>query len=226
MVEISLSGSGEGAGWVTGRRYSTKSFRPNRNPLDYFKPKRIHDPFRTKPGGDEKGWVTNYPSVVAARVFVILRNYSKRFPAWFLYRTPRLSVAKEVCMGSLIRWIQPNQVYELTMRTVDRQFLFAPNHHPKNPLIADTCPINALNMNNDIIPESSIINTVGSSIGRALKNYPVQLHSFELNINHPHEQFSVTEEQRPNLPGFLRSAHSLIARGVNRIWERLVWGQA
>ena len=123
-------------------------------------------------------------------------------------------------MGSLIRWIQPNQVYESTIRTVDRQFLFAPNHHPKNPLIADTCPLNALDMNNDIIPESSIINTVGSSIGRALKKYPVQLHSFELNINHPHEQFSVTEEQRPNLPGFLRSAHSLIARGVNRTWER------
>ena len=66
---------------------------------------------------------------------------------------------KEVCMGSIIRWIQPNQVYELTMRTVDRQFLFTPNHHPRHPLLADTCPRDALNMNNDIIPESSITTT-------------------------------------------------------------------
>ncbi len=123
-------------------------------------------------------------------------------------------------MGSLIRWVQPNQVYELTMRTVDRQFLFKPNHHPKNPLLADTCPRNALDMNNDILPEPSIINTIGSAVGRALERYPVQIHCFEFNINHPHEQFSVTEEQRPNLPGFLRSTHSLIARGVNRTWER------
>ena len=123
-------------------------------------------------------------------------------------------------MGSLIRWVQPNRVYELTMRTVDRQFLFKPNHHQENPLLADTCPPDALNMNNDIIPEPSIINTIGSAVGRALAQYPVQLHCFESNITHLHEKFSVTEEQRTFLPGFLRSTHSLIARGINRTWER------
>ena len=123
-------------------------------------------------------------------------------------------------MGNLIRWIQPYQVYELTMRTVDRQFLFKPNHHPKNPLLADSCPLDALNMNNDIIPDSSIINTIGSAVGRALEKYPVQIHCFESNITHLHEKFSVNEEQRGNLPSFLRSTHSLIARGVNKTWER------
>jgi hypothetical protein len=119
---------------------------------------------------------------------------------------------------SQIRWVQPNQVYETTLRTVDRQFSFKPNQHSKNPLLAESSPLNALDPNNDIIPEPSILNIIGAAVGRALEQYPVQLHSFESNISHLHEVFSVTEEQRDNLPGFLRTVHSLIARGVNKTW--------
>ncbi len=103
-------------------------------------------------------------------------------------------------MGSLIRWVQPNQVYELTMRTVDRQFLFKPNHHPQNPLLANTCPRNALDMNNDILPEPSIINTIGSAVGRALERYPLQVYCFEFNINHDHPMFSANEAHREKWP--------------------------
>ena len=123
-------------------------------------------------------------------------------------------------MNFKVRWINPNQVYELTVRSVDRQFVFKPNHHSQNPLLAEHCPLNALDMDNDVIPEPSIINVIGAAVGRALEKYPVQIHCFESNISHLHEVLSVTEDQRANLPGFLRSVHSLIARGVNRIWER------
>jgi hypothetical protein len=123
-------------------------------------------------------------------------------------------------MGHPIRWAQPNQVYELTIRTVDRQFLFTPNHHLKNPLLANTCPLNALDMNNDILPHPSIINTIGSAVGRALEHFPIQLHCFESNSDHLHEAFSYNEAQRENLPGFFRTAHSLIARGINKTWQR------
>jgi hypothetical protein len=103
---------------------------------------------------------------------------------------------------------------------VDRQFSFTPNQHPENPLRAESSPLNALDMSNDIIPEPSIINIIGSAVGRALKRFPIQIHGFESNSNHLHEKFSVTEEQRDNLPGFLRTVHSLIATGVNNTWDR------
>ena len=85
-------------------------------------------------------------------------------------------------MTARIRWLKPNQVYESSVRTVDRQFLFKPNHHPKNPLLADTCPLSAMDHNNDLIPEPSIINIIGASVGRALEKYPIQIHCFEAKI--------------------------------------------
>jgi len=123
-------------------------------------------------------------------------------------------------MSARIRWVQPNRVYEATVRTVDRTFLFKPNHHPENPLLASTSPLNALDPDNDIIPEPSIINIIGAAIGRALEKHPVRVHCFEASINHLHEQCSTTEEQVDHMPGFLRTVHSLIARGVNKTWDR------
>ena len=119
-------------------------------------------------------------------------------------------------MGGRIRWVVPNRVYESTVRTVDRNFLFKPNHHPENPLLANTCPLNAFNMDNDIIPEPSIINIIGAAVGRSLEKCPIRLHCFEVNISHIHEKCSATEEQVDNIAGFERCVHSLIARGVNK----------
>jgi hypothetical protein len=123
-------------------------------------------------------------------------------------------------MANRVRWVVPDRVYESTVRTVDRNFLFKPNHHPDNRLLANTSPLNALDMSNDIIPEPSIINIIGAAVGRALEKYPIRLHCFEANTSHLHEEYSVTEEQVDNLAGFLRSVHSLIARGVNKTWGR------
>ena len=123
-------------------------------------------------------------------------------------------------MGCKIRWIQPNQVYEASVRTVDRQFLFTPNHHPDNPLLANTSPINALDLSNDIIPKPSIINIIGAAVGRALEKHPIQIHAFEANMSHLHEQFSANEKQVDNAADFFRTVHSLIARGINKTWDR------
>ena len=123
-------------------------------------------------------------------------------------------------MGNKPRWAIPDRVYETTVRTVDRQFLFTPNHHPQNRLLANTSPLNALDMSNDIIPEPSIINIIGAAVGRALKKSPIQLHGFEASSDHLHEEFSAKQGQLDNITGFMRSAHSLIARGVNKTWDR------
>ena len=128
----------------------------------------------------------------------------------------------EVTMPAKIRWVKLNQVYESSVRTVDRMFLFKPNHHPDNPLLAESCPVNALDPNNDIIPEPSIINTIGSAVGRALEKHPIQIHCFEAGINHLHEEFFATDEQVDHLADFFRTVHSLIARGVNKTWLQRV----
>ena len=123
-------------------------------------------------------------------------------------------------MSGKIRWVIPHQVYESTIRTVDRNFLFKPNHHPDNPLLAESCPPEALDMNNDIIPSPSIINIIGAAIGRALEKHPIQIHCFEANMTHLHEEFSATDEQVDNVAAFFRDVHSLIARGINKTWDR------
>ena len=123
-------------------------------------------------------------------------------------------------MGRRVRWHIPNRVYESTSRTVDRQFLFKPNHHPKNLLLEESCPLNALDPENDIIPKPSIINIIGAAVGRTLKNNPIRLHWFESNINHLHDGFSYGREQMNNVAAFHRDAKSLIAREVNETWGR------
>lgn len=123
-------------------------------------------------------------------------------------------------MSRKIRWLRPQNLYESTSRTVDRQFLFKPNHHPKNPLLEQDCPLEALDPNNDIIPRPSVINIIGASIGRALRENPIQIHWYESNINHLHVGFSFDRAQMGNAAAFHRDSKSLIARELNRTWER------
>ncbi len=123
-------------------------------------------------------------------------------------------------MGSRIRMFEPEVVYNVSFGTVDRQFLFSPNHREDNPLLHRSCPANALDPANDIIPVPSTINIIGSSIGRALKANPVRLHSCESNSNHLHKGFSADTEHLENLVKFEQHANSLIARGMNKILER------
>lgn len=123
-------------------------------------------------------------------------------------------------MAHKVRWVIPYRVYEASIRTVDRQFSFKPNHRADYPLLEESCPINALDMSNDLIPDPSIINIIGAAVGRALKRFPIQIHCFECNITHIHILFSVTESQRKNVPGFFRAVHSVIAKSVNKTWER------
>ena len=115
---------------------------------------------------------------------------------------------------------EPGVVYDTVSGTVDRAFLFAPNHRKDNPLLRFDCHPNALSPDNLIIPEPSIINIVGSSIGRALKENPIDIHWFEQNISHQHPGFSADRDNIGNIPGFFRHTNSLIARGVNKTWER------
>lgn len=115
---------------------------------------------------------------------------------------------------------EPGVVYTAVSRTVDRTFLFSPNHRKDNRLLRQDCHPNALSPSNLLIPRPSIINIVGSSIGRALKKNPINVHGFEGNINHHHPVFSADQDNLGNIPGFFRHTNSLIARGVNETWER------
>ena len=80
---------------------------------------------------------------------------------------------------------EPGLTYNSVSRTVDRTFLFKPNHRKDNVLLAEGCPANALDPRNRIIPVPSIINIIGSSVGRALANNPIELNWFEGNVSHP-----------------------------------------
>jgi hypothetical protein len=123
-------------------------------------------------------------------------------------------------VGAKIRMIEPDQVYEASIRTVDRTFLFSPNHRKSYPLLAASSPPSTLSLDNDVIPDPSIINVIGAAVGRALVDAPIQIHGFEANINHLHLIFSATQTQLDNIIPFFQTAFSLIARGVNRSIDR------
>ena len=123
-------------------------------------------------------------------------------------------------MGSRIRWWQRGKVYSAVERTVDQQFLFTPNHRRDQPLLRFDCPPDALDLGNDIIPRPSIVNIIGASVGRALEKHPVRLHWLEGNINHLHSGFSVLGDDLGAPSHFKQIANSLIARGVNRNYDR------
>ncbi len=92
------------------------------------------------------------------------------------------------------RLYEPNVVYDITVQTVDRQFLFKPT------------------------PE--ITNIIGASLARAQRAFPVDLHYALANVNHPHLGASASEERLPNFEPFLNLSMSLIARETNRVWHR------
>jgi hypothetical protein len=123
-------------------------------------------------------------------------------------------------VSTKIRWIVPNRVYEMTIRTVDRCFLFVPNHKQRFPLLDASSPPRSLSPGNNLIPRPSIINIIGAAIGKALLDSPIRIHAFECNSNHIHIVFSVTSNQMDNVVPFFRQAFSTIARKVNLQWDR------
>lgn len=123
-------------------------------------------------------------------------------------------------MSCRLRMIEPDIVYEVVTGTVDRQFLFRPNSHPSNPLLHESCHPDALDPQNDHLPKPSIFNIIGYALARAMELHPVKLHAAEQNINHIHSNISVDIEQLGNISMFYRTAHSIIARQINKLYNR------
>lgn len=123
-------------------------------------------------------------------------------------------------MGSRIRLLEPNLVYSGVQGTVDRSFLFAPDHYPGHPLLSARSHPSALDTNNDIIPIPSTINIIGSSLARAMEKAPVDLHFFESNVNHPHQGFSGANGSLGNVTAFFQNSKSMIARQINKKLDR------
>jgi hypothetical protein len=122
-------------------------------------------------------------------------------------------------MGGRIRVWEPGIVYSGAQRCSDRTFLFKPNHRRDNALLHESCPANALDPRNDIVPVPSTINIVGSSLARAHAKHPVDINWWETNINHQHPGIRPREEQLENIAPFLQQANSLIARQINKLYE-------
>jgi hypothetical protein len=123
-------------------------------------------------------------------------------------------------MGGRIRVWEPGVVYSGAQRCNDRTFLFKPNHRADNPLLHESCPPAALDPPNDIVPKPSTINIIGSSVARAHEMYPVDIAWWETNINHQHPGLRPTEDQLENIAPFLQAANSLIARQINKLYDR------
>jgi hypothetical protein len=124
-------------------------------------------------------------------------------------------------MGNRIRLWEPAQVFACVARTVDRQFLFKPNHQPDNPLLRWDSDPRSLDPDNKFIPKPSIINIIGSSLVRAQRNQPTQLMWAEGNINHVHSGLiAPTDDDIGRISNFKRDANSLIARFTNTTHER------
>ena len=123
-------------------------------------------------------------------------------------------------MGRRLRLWETDKIYSCTERTIDRQFLFRPDHNPRNRLLRWDCPQNALDPDNDIIPKPSIINIIGSAIVRALKKHPVDIYWFEGNINHLHDSVGVIGGNLDNVSRFKQTCNSLIAKGLKDSIDR------
>jgi len=123
-------------------------------------------------------------------------------------------------MSGRIRVWEPNIVYSGAQRCNDRTFLFKPNQRPDNPLLHESCPPEALDPLNDLIPEPSTVNIIGSSLARAHERHPVDITWWEANVNHQHPGILPRVDQLENIAPFLQQANSLIARGVNKLYDR------
>ena len=89
---------------------------------------------------------------------------------------------------------QHNIVFELTLRIENRMFMLNPN------------------------PE--IRNIIGAVLARAVKLYPVQIHSFDTNINHFHCLFSAAPRQLHNISQFLQYLNGQLAKQINLYYGR------
>jgi hypothetical protein len=69
-------------------------------------------------------------------------------------------------------------------------------------------------------PSDELNRIVGASLGRALDRYPVMLHSATTNINHMEMVFSLDCEQLHNASPFLQLFESLVAKELNRYYDR------
>ena len=123
-------------------------------------------------------------------------------------------------MGRRLRLWETDKIYSCTERTIDRQFLFRPDHNRHNRLLRHDCPPNALDPNNDIIPKPSVINIIGSSIVRALEKNPVDIYWFEGNINHLHDCVGAIGGNLDNISRFKQTCNSLIAKGLKDSIDR------
>ena len=124
-------------------------------------------------------------------------------------------------MGYRIRRFEPGVVYAVTVRSNDRQFLFKPNHLPDAPLLAASCNQRCLDPENDLAPTPSVINVVGVALSRAQRKHPIRVHWFECNLHHFHAGVSADNAAMAvNVAPFFRTVHSLVARGVNKLWSR------
>ena len=123
-------------------------------------------------------------------------------------------------MGSRIRVFEPNVVYSIVIRTVDRCFAFKPDHDRKHPLLAAGCPLDSFDRFNKTIPDPSVINIVGASAARAKQLAQVNLHWVEANSNHLQTGISVSsEEHLGNIPEFFRNFHSSVAIKLGKKWN-------
>lgn len=100
-------------------------------------------------------------------------------------------------MARRVRWLKADAVYCQTQRTVDRQFFFKPDERTRN--------------------------IIGASAGRALEKYPVKLYWLDFNINHRQTgmaPLSDSPEHLQNVVRFDQLFNSLVARELNRVYER------
>ena len=96
-------------------------------------------------------------------------------------------------MGRRLRRMLKHAVFETVQGVVDRQFMFKPDHYPDIPTLSTQSSRNALDPDNDETPVPSTLNIVGAAIGRAIREVPVRLHCFEVNIDHKHSEESVDD---------------------------------
>ena len=135
-------------------------------------------------------------------------------------------------MGRRLRLWQPGFAYSSVERSVDRQFVFTPNHLPDSPLLRWDSDPRSLSPFNDLIPKPSIINIIGSSLVRAQRNAVrrrieqglpadscnlAKLMWAEGNITHNHTGFLAgSEDDATSISEFKRDSNSLISRFTNK----------
>jgi len=97
-------------------------------------------------------------------------------------------------MARRIRVWKDDALYHATYNCIDRMFLLKPS--------------------------KKVNQIIGACLGRALKRYPVRLHSFTTNINHLEIIFSLIRGKLNNASSFLQYFAGLAARKLNRLLGR------